>query len=503
MFEKHIISLEYLLDKTFLNEIDKIYNILQDFTKTNFEKNKINVKFNLKNLLINCEKEELQGLIFKKISELEILGQKLSSEDILDIILKKISPILPQDIMLLLKYSGFEKIYPKIYDKVLNYYQTVEHSNLYNFLKTMKYRKNIIYSFSNIDKPLFFNNSDKINSTLLGNIGMINIKEIKINSLNSENELETLLENIYSNNENIIKIVVFKFSPNETMFINYIDFFIENLTKEKNCLDENNKIVYIFLIHINRIFDGDEKDPNKKDFILKNQFKGTISHSSDFYQVFIDDLNGEEFTICDVLKLNDQIFDRCLNLKEKFMKNLYEIFTYFDYDFLIKIDELNEINYIKKAIFTLENNKELIDLIINSIIKKIKNELDIGQVLNKYSARDDISIFKVVKLYLSEIFYVNLVRMIFKLEKDNFLSTFVYNQANNNNHNYYLNNIYVKTLIETYLENIKNFTYRFYFSIKDNKILTLLGLRLPGIYNILKEIISYIKNNIKINYLQT
>ena len=142
MFEKHIISLEYLLDKNFLNEIDKINDILQDFTKTNFEKNKINIEFNLKNLLINFEKEELQALIFKKISELEILGQKLSNADLLDIILKKISPTLPQDIILLLKFSGFEKTYPQIYDKILNYYQTAEHTNLNNFLKSMKYRKN-------------------------------------------------------------------------------------------------------------------------------------------------------------------------------------------------------------------------------------------------------------------------------------------------------------------------------------------------------------------------
>jgi len=246
-------------------------------------------------LLINFEKEELQALIFKKVSELEILGQKLSNADLLDIILKKISPTLPQDIILLLKFSGFEKTYPEIYDKILNYYQTVEHTNLNNFLKSMKYRKNLIYTFSNFqqfEESLFFNKSDKIKTTLLGDISRVNIKEIKINSLNSENELETQLENIYSNNENVIKIVVFKFAPNETMFINYIDFFIENFIKEKNYIDENNKIVYIFLIHIDRIFDEDEKDPNKKDLILKNQLKKTISLSSDFYQVFIDDLNG-------------------------------------------------------------------------------------------------------------------------------------------------------------------------------------------------------------------
>ena len=179
MFDKHIISLRYLLDKTFLNEIDIIYNILQDFTKTNFQKNKINIKYNIKNLLINCEKEELQGLVFKKVSELVILGKKLSNSELVDIILEKISPTIPQDIILLLKYSGFEKIYPKIYDKVLNYYQTAEHSNFYNFLKTMKYRKNIIYTFSNIEKPLFFNKSDKIDSTLLGNIDIFEIYDVK------------------------------------------------------------------------------------------------------------------------------------------------------------------------------------------------------------------------------------------------------------------------------------------------------------------------------------
>ena len=289
------------------------------------------------------------------------------------------------------------------------------------------------------------------------------------------------------------------------MFINYIDFFIENFIKEKNYIDENNKIVYIFLIHIDRIFDEDEKDPNKKDLILKNQLKKTISLSSDFYQVFIDDLNGEEFTICDILKFNDQIFTKCLNVKEKFTNYLFCIFSYLDYDFLIKMDELNEKNYIKNAIGTLENNSELIDLIINCILMKLKTELDISEILNnnKYSARDVISIFTAVKRYLSEIFNDNLSKMIFRLEKDNFLSTCVFNHLiNNNQQNYYLNNIYVKNLIETYFENINYFTLYFREYFRGNKILTLLGLRLPGIYNILKEIKNYIKNNIKINYLQ-
>ena len=42
--------------------------------------------------------------------------------------------------------------------------------------------------------------------------------------------------------------------------MNYVKFFIENHIKEKNYIEENKKKVYIFSVHMNRIFEEDEKE---------------------------------------------------------------------------------------------------------------------------------------------------------------------------------------------------------------------------------------------------
>ena len=45
---------------------------------------------------------------------------------------------------------------------------------------------------------------------------------------------------------------------------------------------------------MNRIFEDDKKDPKKKKYIERNELGEMISHLSDFYQIFIDNLNGDQ-----------------------------------------------------------------------------------------------------------------------------------------------------------------------------------------------------------------
>ena len=266
-FEKHIISFEYLLTKDFIRQADVIYKLIQDFRNPNLQENELDIKFNFKHLLINCEKEEIKGIIYSKICEYEKLGKKLLDQDLQDFVLEKIALNLPQDILFLLKHSQFNHIHPNVVDKVIDYYKKGEHTNLFNFLQKMENKKNVIYTFTDIEEPLLSHIKCDFDTKLLGKINRNVIKEIKISSINCESELEAILEVIYSEKENKTKIVIFKFNPYQTCIINYITFFLENYVKEKkeiNCLDINDKIVYIFTIHINRIFLEDKKDPKKK-----------------------------------------------------------------------------------------------------------------------------------------------------------------------------------------------------------------------------------------------
>ena len=540
-FEKHIISFEYLLKDDFKDEAAKIYNMIQDFVNHNLE-----INFNLKNLLINVDKEEIQGIIYSKIKEYQKEKKNLRVQELEDLVLEKVALTLPQDILLLLKNSGFEQKYPKRADKIIEFYQRGEHNNLSNFLKKMKNLKNVIYTFTSIDEPLLLNVSEKIETEIIGRIDKnINIKEIQISSLSTENELETELENIYLGEGNRIKIVVFKFNPYETYLMNYIKFFIENHIKEKNYVDENNKKVYIFSVHMNRIFKEDEMDPKKKKYIRKNKLKETISHLSDFYQIFIDNLNGEDMSIFDIMKLKkNELFEKCLNLKKEFMKSIYDTFSYFNYNFAFDIKGIDKNTYPTYVMELLEKNKELGDMLIKNVLIKQTSKCDIGEILKKknYFTRDDVSIISVIQRYLSQLFNDNLTRFIFKLEKDNFFSSFIFNENENKNKlndneiakkekkeekknneeveeeiinnnkddnenkdeneikNYYLNNEMVKILIETYLENAPMPQTKVNKKIKNNKVSLLLGLKLPGIYIPLKDIIKYIKNEVKNKY---
>ena len=74
------------------------------------------------------------------------------------------------------------------------------------------------------------------------------------------------------------------------------------------------------------------------------------------------------------------------------------------------------------------------------------------------------------------------------------------NKDENEIKNYYLNNEMVKILIETYLENAPMPQTKVNKKIKNNKVSLLLGLKLPGIYIPLKDIIKYIKNEVKNKY---
>jgi hypothetical protein len=159
----------------------------------------------------------------------------------------------------------------------------------------MKNPKNIVYSFTSIDEPFLVNVNDDFETEMFGKINKNNIRDIQICSLSTENELESELENIYLDEGDRIKIIVFKFHPEETVIMNYINYLIENYIKEKNYEEnQNKKKAFIFSVHMNRIFEKDKNDPKKENFIQRNELGETISYLSDFYQIFIDNLNGEE-----------------------------------------------------------------------------------------------------------------------------------------------------------------------------------------------------------------
>ena len=215
--------------------------------------------------------------------------------------------------------------------------------------------------------------------------------------------------------------------------MNYIKFFIENHIKEKNYEDEakNIKKAFIFSVHMNRIFNIDKQDPKKAKYLERNELGELISHLSDFYQIFIDDLNGENISLTKIMTYNEKdLFKECLKLDKEFMKNIYNAFSYFNYQFIMDIPFLKEDKYSIELIKYLENEKGLVKDIIDCVLRQKTKQKDIfNEILkNNYFKQEDVGLISVIQKYLTILFTDSLTQFVFKSEKDHFLSTFLFNE---------------------------------------------------------------------------
>ena len=403
------------------------------------ENDNFKLSYDIEKLLVNCDKEEIQGIAYSIYKEYQNKGNKeyqnkgkdIMMQDLQDYVLEKISLTLPQDIILFMHFSGFRQKYNNILNKVIEFYKKGEHNNLFKFLEQIDNPKSVVYTFTNIDEPLSLMNNTYIDTKMFGKISINNITDILISSLSSENDLGIELENFYFNNDK--KVMILRFNPEETDIMNYVKFFIENYLKEKKYLEENdNKMAFIFTIHMNRIFEEDKKDKKKKKYIERNRLGETISHLSDFYHIFIDDLNGGNISFIDIMNYNQEdLFKKILNLDLEFYKNIYEISTYINYDFIIDIPDINQRNYSKSLIEYLISEKNLIEKIKYCIIKQNKRENteDIFYYIlkNNIMEPEDVNIISVLRKYLSQLFKNNFAKYIFASEKDHFFSPLLFN----------------------------------------------------------------------------
>ena len=521
-FEKQIISFEYLLNKDLLDESNKIINILNELT--NKKKNYKGINYDLKKLLINCDPEEIRGMIY------DANKNQIEKEKLLDEILSKISLTLPQDIVLHLKYNGFNKKYQKVYKAILKYYNTGEHINLSRFIKTMKNAKNVIYTFSNeFDK---IEDNINVNNPIYGSINKENIKIILLNSLKSEFELESQINNFISNNK--YKLCIFKFTPDEGSMMNYLKYFIENKEKELNLNNEakeNNKKIFIFIMHISRVFDKELKDlemknEKEKKEINKKIIKESMSNLSGYYQTFIDNLNGDEKLALDtILKMKGkELFSKCLDLDEELIRHIYLAIAYMKYKINSSIGGLNKDTYINKIIHYIENNKS-IRQIMNDCILNGMDDIQ-GDLIDKIFKKQDIieekdiDIIGIIRKYLSLLYRKNLNLLIFKAEKDLIFSSLLsFDELENEKNNYsasmtdknikgedvfeIIRNI-AKRNKQDYFNNLilKDINIRLTERIGSNNLNIILGLNLPGVKPFLDKIIQKVRDEVINKYYQ-
>jgi hypothetical protein len=100
--------------------------------------------------LINCDLEEIQGIIYKN----KVRDNLNKNKNIyINKIIEKIAPTLSQDVIAFAK--NFLNDRKLIFDKILNIYKNYKHNKLTDYLENINSNKHVIYTFSNIFEYIF------------------------------------------------------------------------------------------------------------------------------------------------------------------------------------------------------------------------------------------------------------------------------------------------------------------------------------------------------------
>ena len=254
-FEKQSISFEYLMNQEQILIANKIYKKIQSLIKYDEQKLKL-INYNLKNLLINCNEEEILGIVYMETQGKSQFNDN-DYQNIENKFISKIYSTLPQDIILILLINANnlnENDENKIfYDKILENYKRNIHNNIKSFLSHYKEENNkiVIYTFTRIIDSIKQEFLSSFNIKSIGEININNIKQLRISSVQNEFNLETEIEEFLDNNE--LKIFILKIFP-EYSIIDYLKTIIENKETEYK-IKKQIKInkIFIILVHIKKI----------------------------------------------------------------------------------------------------------------------------------------------------------------------------------------------------------------------------------------------------------
>ena len=365
--------------------------------------------------------------------------------------------------------------------------------------------KVVIYTFTRI--------IDNIKEDSFENYG--NIKEIKISSIKNENNLETEIEEFLSNKNT--KICILKFLPYEYFIIDYLKTVIENKEIEFNIKPEESKNkIFIFLVHLEREFNNVKQNADENDIFSRKKLMGSLSNLANYNQVFIDDINGEDFydnnkNIITMNKLYDMsildLYEIFINKQTIFFENIYSILCLFDLSFYScekKLKKMNKYEYINTIIKLFINDPYLNDYLDKIIIKSIKNKNkeDANKnilekiIIEEQYSRGDICIFDIIKNFVIKIYKNEFKSLFIELEKNYFFSSLLkrkdYNFNTEEDENLKKFN---EAIIEMFTNNFKIDNKGF----EDEKLEIFFDFNLPS-KSLLEQMDNFLKNNILDNY---
>jgi len=507
-FEKHIVTFEYLLNEKQIKISNEISETITSLIKI---KNKP-LKVNLQNELINCNLEEIQGMVYQLSIREAYKNQPLNNinnewmlkfirsnvtnnASFHEQILGKIIPTFSQDIMFYAKNSNFAHQYEEDFQNILDIYLKNQHKNIKSFMEKLDSYKYIVYTYSNILDSIFDDDNYVVEN---GNISFSKekTKNIFINQYSSERAVEKTISDYYMNsNYNLCIIHYDLFDYVHLCHVNYLIENIENTLKENGTF--KSKII-ICIIHLKRPIHHNNRNNQNDNENIQNEY--LISHLTEWRQVFIDNLNGIDIDFKEVYEASTKdLFNnkKLINLDEEFKKDLYHAFTLISYNVKINFSSIEKEDYIKTVCNYIFSNEQLIYTIQNLVRKKIENikENIIMTIFTEYNFEDnDVDFISVIIKNLKSIYNVGLIRTLVQLEKYNILSTKLLNK--NDDQNDLFEEIY-----NEYINTFDSIFGRFMSSSQIVKVDLILGISYPCIISLFNKINVYTNTLIE-DYLE-
>ena len=494
-----------LVDRTFINEVDMAFLNRLEKMKITFDKlldndqfkltrnimDEINFKYyigkyenqinySLRDLLINCGKEEIEGLIYNFSIQNRNNNNKIGDNDIKEKIYNKISIMLPQEMICILPDNNY-----KIKNK---YFEEKKYYNLDEYIKDKEnkiYKISIIYAFNNI--------ANSIN-------GINNEMKFMVSSIKTEYQLGNIIEEIKKKNEDkkigLTYNIVINFEQFNSNKIQFISNYIIN-----NC--KNDIYNYIFIIHIKRNFDSKSE----------NRIYSIPNVNPLINQLFIDNLNSTEIKLKDLLDKNiKEIMDhneKLMDLNKEFKRTLTS-FVYKELNekrnytntFINDNNQINEDNYIDEIQKYMDEEVSFKEKIIEKAKELINNDKEaegdckslIDKIFNmKYIGKNTIDIISCLLDYIKEQIFSKYLKHIFEVLEDNNILTTLLEIKKNKNKNNTLNESIIEQLREYFLNLVtleeKKFIPKFLFNYK-----------IPGFFNFYNNLSNYINKNIITEY---
>ena len=516
-FEKHIISFEYLLNKNEIKISKDLQKLISDIANENNKK----LKICLKNELINCDLDEIQGMIYQLSdhnNNSKNEENNINYEDPMDIdtnelfnniinldtnkilknkVFEKIVPTFSQDIIFYAKNSSFYEKYNEEFKTMLDIYlkEEEQHKSLRSYLENINSNKHIIYTFSNILDSIFGydNGTNQIMNSKYGQFNNEQTKNIFVNEYHTERDIDKIILDYYTNNN--FNLCIFHFNIDDIPHLVHINYLINN--NEIN-LKENNAFiskVILFIIHCKRKIVNSNKNEN-----LKNEY--LLSHLTEWKQFFIDNLNDINISFDEIFRSStNELFrnENLINLEEEFRKDLYHAFTLISYNLKINFSPIEKDEYIENICEYIFSNDKLKTTIQNLIIKKIDNFKDniIMKVFTEYNFEEnDVDFISVIIKYMKSVYNNALISTIIQFEKQHILSTKMLNERNNINHPMF-DKVYYDCISQ-----FNNIIQQYSVLYHREKINILLGITYPCIIPEFSKINNYINTLIN-DYVET